>query len=148
MFNSVAFSVENTKQIGDYNFDGYEDYRVFIMHNGRMTLWDYFLYDPKDKNYKKYDALTELWNPQFIKKDKKIITFAPGGHASLIFTSDTFLWKDGELLLIMSTKQDWDSKTGLYKNVLLKLDDGVMKVNAVLFLNESEAKAKSLEYFE
>jgi len=148
LYSSFLFADEQRKEVGDYNFDGYEDYRVFIMQNGRMALWDYFLFDPEERKYKKHDSLTNLWNPKFNEEDRVIVTFATGGHAGALFTSDIYAWKDEEIQLVESTKQDWDRKADLYVNITMKRMDGVMRINKIILLNSEEARAKVFEYIE
>jgi hypothetical protein len=150
VFSGSLSAGEEKKEIDDYNFDGYKDYRVLIMPNGKMTLWDYFLFVPKEKKYKNYPALTDLWNPKFDKKNKRIITFAPGGHSGVIFVSSTYYWKDGNIQLIETTVQDWDYERNLYVYKVSKHTDGKIKVDTTLFLNfeEAQQKMQSIKYFE
>ena len=113
-----------------------------------MTLWEYFLFEPKEKKHKAYAPLTDLWNPKFDKKNKKIITFSPGGHASAIFISDTYVWKNGNIKLIESTKQDWNREKNLYVNIVLKRTSGEMRIDRILLLDVNEAKQESFKYAE
>ena len=113
-------------QRGDFNFDGHEDYRVFVMPNGRRMEWEHFLFDPNTKEHTSYKELDTLWNTTFNPTNKTVSTYANGGHAGQIYTNETYVWNKGKLKLIEKVSQDWDRKKGLYYKVTLKRVDGEM----------------------
>jgi hypothetical protein len=116
---------------GDFNFDGKEDYRVFIMVNGRKMEWQHFLFDPNTKKHVPCEKLDALWNPTFNPTNKTVSTFANGGHAGQIYTTETYVWEEGKLKLMEKVTQDWDRKKQLYYKVTLKRINGEMTLNGV-----------------
>jgi hypothetical protein len=123
---------------GDFNFDGKEDYRVFIMVNGRKMEWQHFLFDPNTGKHVPYEKLDALWNPTFDPNNKTVSTFANGGHAGQIYTIETYVWDKGKLKLIEKVSQDWNSKKQLYYKVTLKRIDGEMTLRGVELLTTEE----------
>ncbi|MBU3918281.1 hypothetical protein KKA14_22340, partial [bacterium] len=68
------------------------------------------------------------------------VTFAPGGHASKIYVSNTYTWQNGDIYLMKSIKQDWDIKKELYVRIIMKRTDGEMAVDDFSVLTEDEVE--------
>jgi tetratricopeptide (TPR) repeat protein len=113
----------------DYNFDGYTDFRIYIMPNGRSSYYRYYIYDPGNNTFVNYDKLSDLPNPTFDKKAGLITTYHPGGHAGRIYISEKYSWIDGKLMRVSAENQDWNGKNYI-KTITMYKDGKIVKENS------------------
>ncbi|MDF7801654.1 hypothetical protein P4C99_19405 [Pontiellaceae bacterium B1224] len=125
-------------ECGDFNFDGMEDYRIFIMYNGRKTEWSHFLFDSKLEKHVPCKDLDILWNPTFNSTNKTVFTYANGGHAGSIYTAETYIWNEGELKLMELISQGWNSEKDLYHKITLKRGNDEMELHEVELIDAGE----------
>jgi len=69
----------------DLNYDGYPDYVIGLYGmagNGIKNGVQVYLYDPKSKRYEESEQLSNMPNPTFYLREKKITTFYIAGSGS------------------------------------------------------------------
>lgn len=119
----------------DFNFDGYSDFRIYIMPDGRSSYYRYYIYDPDNNIFVNFKKLSDLPNPTFDKKAHLITTYHPGGHAGRIYISEKYSWIDGKLIRVSSEKQDWNGKE--YYKITTDYKDGkIIKENSEIIRYE------------
>lgn len=57
-------TTDTNKQVGDYNFDGLEDYRISIQKTP-YKQWDYYLYDSRSNSFVKDNFLSSMYYATF-----------------------------------------------------------------------------------
>jgi len=128
--NTLVLS-EERRESGDFNFDGHEDYRIFVMPNGKTTIWEYYLFNPVAKKFEESESLFSLSNPIFDSESKTVKTYMPGGHSGKIYVSEIYTWKSRSLVLMKIEKQDWIKKINSYIRVTVERVDGQMQVTNI-----------------
>lgn len=93
------------KEYADFNFDGFEDYRIAGSGERQYT---YYCWDPKESDFVLHETLSMMQNAQFDWKNKLFI--GNQYHVSdEVVISDTFQLRDGKIVVterIISYKTD------------------------------------------
>ncbi|MGL5336209.1 MAG: XAC2610-related protein [Enterovibrio sp.] len=85
-----SMCLHNDLNVGDYNFDGFEDFSVFgEAYSGPNTTSLYFLYDPDSKKFT-YSKQLSLISLAFDPATKTIISTNQSGPS---ITVDTYKWQ-------------------------------------------------------
>lgn len=95
--------------VGDYNFDGYEDFSVFDSNfAGANTTKAYYIYHPKTRHYEYSDQLTDV-SLSFNAKTKTVTSTNQccAGSQYLILHSK---WQDKQLKLQRKECLKWNAK--------------------------------------
>ena len=101
------------REVGDYNFDGHEDYRVPSDYPGNQCgWWDYYLFDPDAQSYRLVE--TGFCKERFDSQRKLVTTRVNGGMAGLIHAIRQFRWEGLELVPVYVEKQDYDPARKLF----------------------------------
>ncbi|MBF4485382.1 hypothetical protein [Flavobacterium sp. CSZ] len=101
--------------IGDYNFDGIEDFSVFeSSYAGPNTSRLYFLYNPKTGKY--FQSSFSGTSLQFDSKTKRIAEHNQCCAGRIVNTAEYKVVND-KMVLIKQTCMEYDDKTGDYKKV-------------------------------
>lgn len=102
-----------SRESGDYNFDGYVDYRKLTEQPGNQCgWWEYFLYDPEIKDHRPVE--TAFCKEEFDSDRKLVLTRVNGGMAGLIYAVRHFRWDGLELVATFAEKQDFDTERKLF----------------------------------
>lgn len=116
---------EVKKEYGDYNFDGYDDFRQ--QSKKSPYYWDVFIYNPKKESFEKDTLLSKFEVFNFDKKDKKL-----DGYFRIKFNETTwktkyYQWSFTEKKMIFYQEQTCYSKRPMSESqrcVISKLVDG------------------------
>ncbi|MEM7791166.1 MAG: hypothetical protein AAF546_07185 [Verrucomicrobiota bacterium] len=123
------------KQYFDYNFDGYDDYRVWRESDGRLAYYDIYLYLENKKEFEKHLGLSQLYNPTPNKEKKEVECFWPGGHASLIHSTEVYVWEGKILKLSRVTSQDY-----------VKVGDAWEYIRVTASIHEGKPRIEKIEH--
>jgi len=105
----------NNITIGDYNFDGIEDFSVFeSSYAGPNTSRLYFLYNPKTGKY--FESGFSGTSLQFDSKTKRISEHNQCCAGRSVNTAE-YKVVNNKMVLIKQTCLEYDDKTGDYKKV-------------------------------
>lgn len=105
----------NNISIGDYNFDGIEDFSVFeSSYAGPNTSRLYFLYNPKTGKY--FESGFSGTSLQFDSKTKRISEHNQCCAGRSVNTAE-YKVVNNKMVLIKQTCLEYDDKTGDYKKV-------------------------------
>lgn len=105
----------NNISIGDYNFDGIEDFSVFeSSYAGPNTSRLYFLYNPKTGKY--FESGFGGTSLQFDSKTKRISEHNQCCAGRSVNTAE-YKVVNNKMVLIKQTCLEYDDKTGDYKKV-------------------------------
>jgi hypothetical protein len=122
------------REIGDYNFDGHADYRLYRKSNGKQHYYDHYLYDPQTKQHAVSGALSALFNPQFEPDTKEIHCIWPGGHSGKIFYREDYRWRGSRLVLLRVIKQtnvEFAPRDFRYIRVTTTLKEGKPSIDSI-----------------
>jgi hypothetical protein len=75
----IATSGDEINFAYDVNFDGYKDLRVLKILAASNIIYDYWIFDPVLKKFKKDPILAEVSNPSFDKNKKVIDSYIAAG---------------------------------------------------------------------
>ncbi len=101
------------REAGDYNFDGYPDYRVMREQPGNQCGWfDYYLYDPAIRKHRFVE--TAFCKEQFDEARKLVTTRVSGGMAGLIYMIRRFRWDGFTVVPVSAEHQDYDPERRLF----------------------------------
>jgi hypothetical protein len=93
----------------DFNFDGYQD--IYIMMdwgatgNNQGCIW---LYDPETRRFNYSKEFSELGTFTLDRQHKTIITWANGGMAGGVHSTEKYKIAENHPVLIYDEKQEWD----------------------------------------
>ena len=127
---SIAMA-QGKRETGDYNFDGNEDYRIYVMSNGKSIIWEYYIYNPDKKVHETNSSLVDLRNPTFDAKMKTISTFMPGGHSGMVYVKEQYKWQNNILIQTRVVRQDWLKKTNTYIRVTADIENGKIRISDI-----------------
>ena len=73
---SIAIPDDQLIFIEDYNFDGYNDVRIYrqLAADGVNTVYDYWILDPKSEEYVYMPEYSDISFPEVHKTDKEIVS--------------------------------------------------------------------------
>ena len=130
---------------GDFNFDGYPDYRVERSTSGELHYSDFYLYDPQEKkNVFSKEFSETLFNPVFDSGKKEIHCIAPGGkNPALFYEEDYRVEENNTLKLVRMIRQEkLDMKDGQlhYVRVAISMQSGKPEVESITALEPDEVK--------
>jgi hypothetical protein len=110
----AAFSQDDPlREDGDYNFDGYQDYRLQSATPGNQCgWWDYFLFDPITSEHQA--VATAFCKEQFDAERKLVKTSISGGMAGLIYARRHFRWDGQSLVATYVESQRYDPERELF----------------------------------
>ena len=101
------------REDGDYNFDGYSDYRLPAEGPGNQCgWWNYFIFDPAISDYR--PVSTSLCREEFDAEQKLVRSLVTGGMAGLIYTMRYFRWDGFELEASSVEAQSYDPDRELF----------------------------------
>ena len=109
----------------DINFDGYNDI-VFATQRGvANTFADYWLFDPKNKEFYRLGnyPIFSIDNDQ-----KRLKTYERGGYGGMVYESNEYIFVENELIKIRNEKQETTGKFGAFKRITRENVNGSMKV--------------------
>ncbi|MEM9478162.1 MAG: hypothetical protein AAGA58_00725 [Verrucomicrobiota bacterium] len=143
--STVAFSIlllvepllatEPVKRVADFNFDGHDDYCVFVLENGKADQWDVFLWNPETEKHEKDSVLSRVINPWPNEREKTVECIWPGGHSGMLFTKDVYRWMDGKFRLAATVRQESVTVNGrgefIYVRVRAEMVNGKPQVTEV-----------------
>lgn len=94
--------------IDDYNFDGHQDFRRYVLQNGRCNHYEYRIFDPASDRFVRNDDMTNLCRPNFVPKEKVIYDHHKGGCSGMAFTNTKYVWRDGTIRKVSRIRQNCD----------------------------------------
>jgi hypothetical protein len=97
---------------GDFNFDGYRDFRCMVWHGSGGRGFIHFLFDPKKQRYVRCPALDELWSPYPDYERKILRSNSRGGGMYSRYRE--YRWVDGRLVVISEVWRDHDDEKGYF----------------------------------
>jgi hypothetical protein len=101
--------------IGDYNFDGFEDFSVFeTSYAGPNTSRTYFLYNPKTEKY--FDGGFTGTSLEFDSKTKRIVEHNQCCAGRSIERTE-YKVVNSKMVQVKKTCLEYDDKTGDYKKI-------------------------------
>lgn len=101
--------------IGDYNFDGFEDFSVFeTSYAGPNTSRTYFLYNPKTEKY--FDGGFTGTSLEFDSKTKRIVEHNQCCAGRSIERTE-YKVVNNKMVQVKKTCLEYDDKTGDYKKI-------------------------------
>jgi hypothetical protein len=105
-------------KLEDINKDNYSDIAVYNadMSGNKNHTFNYYLYDPKIKLFK-INNIFSLPNLIWDETTKTYRSFSQAGHASLIYTQDTYKIRNDSLIIIKTVNQNYDQTLDKYIRV-------------------------------
>lgn len=124
------------KQYFDYNFDGHKDYRIWRESDGRLAYYDIYLYSEDKKGFERHSGLSQLYNPSPDEEKKEIECFWPAGHASMIHSTEVYVWEGKSLKLSRVTSQDYVKigETWEYIRVTASIYEGKPRIEIIEYI--------------
>jgi len=91
--------------IGDFNFDGYLDVRVFDGMSGKgCRMFGHYLFNPRSGRYESSDVLDKLCGPHFDHQEKTVRSVSSAGGE--LYTITAYRWIGGALSLAWKVRHD------------------------------------------
>ena len=120
------------KQIGDYNFDGFEDYR--ILKKGRFPSHDYFIFNTHTNSYEKDDFLSSLQNVSFNWIHKTFQAWQVTYPTELSRQIDEYDFYEGKLMVVHRNVCTQESKNSERSDcAIYKLKNGVLEFSEIQY---------------
>lgn len=111
----------STAEQGDFNFDGWLDFRTCLWGESGSGghFYIHYLFDPKTKRYVQSKELDALSSPKPDYDEKVIYSYARNGGMSSL--RQKYQWSDGKLILLSEVLRNSDEKGffteySVYKN--------------------------------
>jgi hypothetical protein len=111
----------------DANFDGYRDLQ--LLSNCGATgncSYDFYLYDPKTKQFVHNDFLTSLTTPSFDAAKKQVTTHSNSSASD--WSTETYQFHDGQYTLIYRQESAWDRDRHVVTVNTYELRNGKMEL--------------------
>jgi hypothetical protein len=109
----------------DLNQDDFLDLMLVTDRGIANAYADYWLFEPKSG---KYAYLGKYPVFRVDAHSHQLFTYERGGEAGLIFESRAYAFRDGNLLLLKSEKQNATAEPGVFRKVTRERINGVMKI--------------------
>jgi hypothetical protein len=109
---------------GDWNFDGYQDVRIWVMADGRRQLYDWFLFLPETGGWREMPEGRALWATRFDADKKRVVDGTSGGHSGCLHIGRVFEWQGERLIEVQRARQDFELESGQYIRTDWRTEDG------------------------
>jgi len=111
----------------DANFDGYQDLQLLSNCGGTGNCsYDFYLYDPKAKQFVHNDFLTTLTTPSFDPAKKQVTTHSNSSASD--WSTETYQLRDGQYTLIYRQESSWDRDRRVVTVNTYELRNGKMEL--------------------
>lgn len=111
-------------QIGDFNFDGYKDFRFYSrIESGKgWGIYHHFVFNPRSQRFEACEELDKLPWPHFDHETKQALAMSKAGGGIHCFT--WYRWSGRRLQMIRRVNSDRNEHGRMFTDITVRLSSG------------------------
>jgi len=126
----------------DINFDGNRDLLVQVDSGAYNEIFNYWVYNPRSRQFEKDNVLGDVVNPAFDSEEKTIISTAGVGCAGLCYVSKVYEFRGTRYVQIREEEQFADNNFQYFTRTLRELRNGKLELVSTKTLSAEEAASE------